>query len=140
MAAHPDSPPAAMSPPSPRRFGLTVGPALLLLAVVAWWRAAMGVAQWVAAPGLLLVVMALLVPNVLAPVARAWMALGHVMGRVTTPVFFTVLWVVAFVPMGIARRRLSRSPLARDPQATTYWVPRADVPPDVARTSMERQF
>jgi hypothetical protein len=125
---------------SPRRFGLTLGPALLMVAAVAWWRAALGAAQGVAAVGLLLVTAGLLAPTVLAPLSRVWMAFGHLLGRVTTPVFFTLLWIVAFVPMGIARRRLSRSPLARDPNAASYWVRRAAVSPDVARTSMERQF
>jgi hypothetical protein len=131
---------SADSAPSPRRFGLTLGPALLVVAAVAWWRAALGAAQGVAAIGLLLVTAGLLAPTVLAPISRGWMAFGHLLGRVTTPVFFTLLWIVAFVPMGIARRRLSRSPLARDPNAASYWVPRAKVSPDVARTSMERQF
>lgn len=91
------------SAPLSRRFGFTLGPALLVVAAVAWWRAALGAAQGGA-------------------------AIGHLLGRVSIPVFFTLLWIVAFVPMGIARYRLSRSPLARQ------------VFPDVARTALERQF
>ncbi|WP_145978999.1 SxtJ family membrane protein [Gemmatimonas phototrophica] len=131
---------SADSVPSPRRFGLTLGPALLVVAAVAWWRAALGAAQGVAAVGLLLVTAGLLAPTVLAPLSRGWMAFGHLLGRVTTPLFFTLLWVVAFVPIGLLRRTFSRSPLARDPEALSYWVPRPPIAPDVARASMERQF
>lgn len=127
-------------PISPRRFGLTLGPALLVVAGVAWWRAAAGSAYGLAVVGMLLVIAGAFAPRVLAPVARAWMALGHHLGRITTPVFFSLLWVIAFVPMGVLRRTFSRSPLARDPKASSYWVARAHVPPEVARTSMERQF
>jgi len=141
MSRHPFNPSSPLnSQASPRRFGLTLGPALLLVAAVAWWRGALGAAQGVAAVGVLLVTAGLLAPTVLAPVSRAWMAVGHLLGRITTPIFFTLLWVLAFVPMGIVRRRLSRSPLARDPRATSYWVARPDVSADVARSSMERQF
>jgi hypothetical protein len=81
-----------------------------------------------------------LVPTRLGPMERAWMALGHALGRVTTPIIFTLLWWLAIVPMGWVRRTFSRSPLARDPHAASYWQERAPKAPDVARRAMERQF
>jgi len=79
-------------------------------------------------------------PRLLAPVLRAWMALGHVMGLIMTPIIFTILWWVAFVPVGFVRRTFSRSPLARDPRAATYWAARAPRSDDAVRASLERQF
>lgn len=146
------TPPSSPLGPSPRRFGLTLGLVLLALAVIITWRGHVPVAPSVpltpAAPlamvaagaGGLLVLLGLVLPQVLSPVLRAWMALGHVMGLVMTPVLFTLLWLVAFVPVGVLRRTLARSPLARDPQARSYWVSRPSVSDEAARASMQRQF
>ena len=126
-----------------RRFGLTLGPALLVIGALVWWSARprpAPVANVTMAAGAALVLCALILPRVLAPVERAWMALGHMMGRITTPMMFSVLWLVVFVPMGILRRTLSRSPLARRADASTYWVPRTPTTPELARAAMERQF
>lgn len=123
---------------SPRRFGFTIGAVAL---VVAWWLVAPGTARLLmAGVGVLLVSTAMVVPQLLTPIARLWMALGHAIGLITTPIIFTVLWVVAFVPVGWLRRTFSRSPLARDRSAITYWVARPDLPPDARRRALERQF
>ncbi len=123
-----------------RRFGLTLGPALLGIGALLWWRAQHRSALAVVVAGAVLLLCAVLAPRVLAPVERAWMALGHAMGRIMTPLVFSVLWWAAFVPIGICRRTLSRSPLARRADAPTYWVPRPPVAPELARAAMERQF
>ncbi len=141
-AMHTTSPANAL--PSPRRFAFTVGPTLLVLAAVAVFRQQSGTAG-VLVPaattvGVAIMVLGIVVPRLLMPVVRAWMALGHLLGRVTTPVLFTALWWLAFVPVGVLRRRLGRSPLARDPDAATYWVTRPVRDEAVARAAMERQF
>jgi len=123
-----------------RQFGLTLGPALLGIGALLWWRAQHRLALAVVVAGAVLLMCAMIAPRVLAPVERAWMTLGHAMGRITTPVLFSVLWLVVFVPIGICRRTFSRSPLARRPDAPTYWVPRPPVAPELARAAMERQF
>lgn len=130
--------------PSPRRFAFTVGPALMVLAAVATFRQKGGTAGVLVSAattiGAVVMVLGIVAPRLLAPVVRVWMALGHLLGRVTTPVLFTALWWLAFVPVGILRRRLGRSPLARDPNAASYWVTRPARDEAVARAAMERQF
>lgn len=138
MAGH--AMPKTKPGPSPRRFGLTVGPLLLLLAALVAARGRTGAAQGIEAVGGVLLLLGIVAPRVLAPVLRAWMALGHVMGLVMTPVIFTLLWWLAFVPMGVLRRTFSRSPLARDPLATSYWTARSFVTDEDARAALERQF
>ena len=128
---------------TPRRFGLTLGPALLALGALLWWSGRSRptpVADVTMAVGAALLLCALVAPRGLAPVERAWMTLGHRMGRITTPVIFSVLWLVVFVPMGILRRTFGRSPLARRADASTYWGRRAPTTPELARAAMERQF
>jgi hypothetical protein len=126
--------------PSPRRFGLTIGPLLLLLAAWVAWRGHTRPAQTLEAVGGTLLLLGLVAPRLLAPVLRGWMAIGHAMGLVMTPVIFTLLWWLAFVPVGLLRCTVSRSPLARDPRAASYWVTRAPVADEAARASLERQF
>lgn len=126
-----------------RRFGLTLGPALLAIGALLWWSARprpAPAALGAMVAGAALVLCALVLPRILTPVERAWMALGHTMGRITTPVIFSVLWWVVFVPIGLLRRTVSRSPLARRADASTYWVPRTPTSPELARAAMERQF
>lgn len=125
---------------SPRTFAFTLGPALLVLGAAATWKEEGALSTCLLTIGTLLLLLGVLAPSLLVPVARAWMAFGHLLGRITTPVIFTALWLIAFVPMGIIRRRVGRSPLARNPNAASYWVQRPVVADDVARAAMERQF
>ena len=124
-----------------RRFGLTMAVMFGLVAALAWWRDA---PRAVAVLGLLAVafaVAALVAPAALRPVERGWTRFGDWLGRhVTTPVLFTLFWWVAFVPIGLLRRIFGRSPIARDPAAPTYWVPRPARSDEVARSGLERQF
>lgn len=126
--------------PSPRKFGLTIGPLLLVVAAVVAWRGHTVQAQLIEAVGGTLLLLGVVFPRLLAPVLRAWMALGHAMGLIMTPIIFTVLWWIAFVPVGFVRRTFSRSPLARDPRAESYWAVRARRSDDAVRASLERQF
>src|SRR5678815_5074155 len=93
-----------------RRFGLTLGGAFLLIALIAWWRER-AVATAIAG-GLsgALVLAALLVPTRLGPVERVWMALAHVLSRVTTPVVMAVLYFGLITPIGICLLYTSPSP------------------------------
>jgi hypothetical protein len=75
------------------------------------------------------------------PFLRRWIALGEWIGRwITAPLLFTLLWWLAFVPLGLARRWFARSPMRRDPAAPSYWHPVPVESPEVARARLERQF
>lgn len=129
-----------MTPAAGRRFAFTLATAFAVFALIALWREAY-VARTVF--GTLAAVFALLgtlVPTRLGRVERAWMALGHAIGRVTTPIIFTLLWWLAVLPTGLLRRTFGRSPLARDINAPSYWAKREPRDADVARRAMERQF
>ncbi|MDB4905570.1 MAG: hypothetical protein JWO05_354 [Gemmatimonadetes bacterium] len=123
-----------------RRFGLTVGGAFLALALLASWRGRLRTAMVTGAIGTLLVLGALLVPGQLGPVERAWMAFGKLLSRVTTPIFLGITWFLLLTPLGWIRRTVSRSPIARDRGAKSYWVKRPAVDAEDARRSLERQF
>ncbi len=117
-----------------RGFGLKVGLAFVVLGGVAWWRGRVHVVAPFETAGVVLIAAGLLVPTRLGPVFRAWMGLGQLLSKVTTPVFLGVVFFIVLAPVGLVMRLTGRSPLPRG----KGWVPRA---PDArARTDMLRQF
>jgi hypothetical protein len=75
---------------------------------------------------------------VLAPLHRAWMAVGHVLGIVNSKIVLGALFFLVIVPLGALLRLAGRSPIARnDKGAASYRVApdRGDDP-----KAMERPF
>lgn len=119
-----------------RKFGLTVGPAFLLLAGLLLWRQHELPAYVAAALGSLLVVVAAASPMMLRPVFRGWMKLALALSKVTTPVVMALMYFLVFTPFGLVMRAFGRNPLVR-PAGTTYWVTR---PEGKRRSDLNRQF
>ena len=129
------------SPHALRQFGVLVGGVFALAAAWLGWRS--GGAAWTLALGgaaLGLVALGLAAPRVLRGPYRAWMALGVVLGAVTSRVLLTAVFALVVTPIGLALRALGRTPLALrpDPAAETYWEARDAAPPDPAR--VERDY
>jgi hypothetical protein len=120
-----------------RKFGLTVGIAFLVLAGIASWRGSQRLPMVFGAIGVALVLGALLLPAQLLPVERAWMAMAHLMSKVTTPVFMGLLYFLGFTPIGRVKQMVSGNSLVRPKTAGSYWVERA---PGDRRGDLERQF
>jgi hypothetical protein len=121
-----------------RRFGLTVGSAFLLFAAIAWWRGHPITTTVLGTPGVLLALAGLAVPTRLGPVERAWMALAHVISRVTTPLVMGLMYLVVMTPVGVLRRAIGGNPLVHAEQASSFWRPR---PAGARRSvSLKRQF
>ena len=121
-----------------RRFGLTVGAAFLVFAGVAWWRNHPTTATVLASPGAALLLGGLIVPQLLGPVERAWMALAHAISKVTTPIAMGVIYLLVLTPVGFVRRWMGGNPLVHKREAQSYWHAR---PEGRRRTaSMRRQF
>lgn len=131
---------------SDRSFGLTVGGILLAIAAVRsglhqWHGTAPG---WVegafTAIGLLLFVFGLIAPARLAPLNRAWTALGLLLFKVVNPVVLGVIYLTTIVPIGLLLRMMGRDllDLKFDDRAASYWVVRE--PPGPAPETMTQQF
>jgi hypothetical protein len=130
--------PARLTAAEGRKFGLTVGLAFLALGSFAYWRGKHRTAAVLLTLGGVLVVAALVIPTLLGPVERAWMGLAHLISKVTTPIFMSVVYFVVITPIGYVKRLSGGSLGSKDDGVASRWEPHK--PAVAVRESMERQF
>lgn len=118
-----------------RRFGLTVGAAVLALAGVMWWREHLLAARLAGLLGGALTVAGVVMPARLGPVRRAWMGLSHLISRVTTPVLLGAVFFLVIMPIGLVMRLSGRNPMRATAREGSFWVPR-----ETRRGSLRNQF
>ena len=114
-----------------RKFGLTIGIFLLVIAGLLFWKQRPSFSTFACA-GAGFVLLGLLVPLLLKPVFKVWMSFAVVMGFVMTRVILTVLFFAMFVPVSLAAKLLGKDLLEErwDKNAETYWVKRPPAPYD----------
>jgi hypothetical protein len=124
---------------SDRSFGITLAAVLLLVAAARLWSGAAGALYWLAAAALVLTIAAL-TPQWLAPFNRLWLRLGLVLYRFVNPVVMGAVFFLVVTPTALLMRLFGKRPLrlAADPAATSYWLERR--PPGPAAESMRQQF
>lgn len=127
------------SGPSDRKFGLTIG---IVLAIVAGLKA-LHSPVWLVfcgVPAGAFVILALVRPEWLSVPNRLWLKLGLLLHRIVSPVIMAILFYGTILPIGLLMRALGKDPLRLrlDKEAKTYWLPRSDDrQPNV---SMQNQF
>lgn len=120
-----------------RKFGLTVGAAFLVLGGILWWRGRETMSLGFAGVGSLLALAGAVIPAHLGPLHRAWMGLAHLLSKVTTPIFMSVVYFLVITPVGLLMRAFGRNPVVPVLSNGSYWVTRGE---SASRSSMERQF
>lgn len=125
--------------PSNRKFGLLFAVVFSLLGVYLWRRHV----EWYPASFVLsgaFLLTALLYPDILRPLNRAWMTLALVLNTVVSPVVLGVLYFAVFTPVALFMRIRKRDVLNRrfDPADISYWIART--PPGPAPDSLRDQF
>jgi hypothetical protein len=125
-----------IKPPSPRGTGIVFTVAALIVAVIFRHNAPVWISACAVAA--VLAILSIAKPSLLGPLNRAWFQLGLLLNRVVNPIVMLLMFLIAFVPMGLAMR-LWRDPLLRrrQPAAATYWVARD---PTETGHSMKNQF
>jgi hypothetical protein len=113
----------ALSKRKLRTFGLVMAGACAAMTALLWWRGS----TWLALPavaGALFLGAALLLPHVLAPIEKTWMALARGLALVSTAVLLTLTFFLIVTPLGIFLRLIGKDLLAirRNPTRTSYWV------------------
>lgn len=135
--------PARLTAAAGRKFGLTVGAAFVVLAlVIFFWHRAVLVPRVFGVIGGLFILGGLLAPTYMGPVERGWMKLAHLISRVTTPIFMAIIYFVVISPVGMFRRMLGKNALVRKAGQSgfaegSYWYVRAD---GKTRSNLTRQF
>jgi hypothetical protein len=125
--------------PSNRTFGWTFTAIFVVAGIYGTWQGGPVLTALLA----LAVVMAAVTikrESWLAPLNRAWMKLGELLGRVISPVVLGVIFFGVFTPVGFVMRLFGRDALCRtfDAAARTYWVRRD--PPGPHEGSFRNMF
>jgi hypothetical protein len=125
--------------PSDRKFGLTFAVVFLALGVLSAWHRSVWSYTWLAI-AIAFGLTALLWAHVLAPLNRAWMALGLLLYRIVNPLVMAILFYGTVFPTALVMRLMGKDPLNRrfDPHAQSYWVERH--PPGPSPESLKNQF
>lgn len=119
-----------------RKFAFTLGIALLVLGGLSLWRGHTIVPFVLLVPGAVLLLAGLVIPQHLGPIERAWMALGHKLSVVMTPVIMFVLYYGVLASFGLLMRAFGKRPLTENHQPGTAWVERGTK----RRSDLKRQF
>jgi hypothetical protein len=108
-----------------RSFGLLLAGVCAVIAAAGYLRHGTVSLGWIVA-GLLLATCALAAARLLAPLRRAWIRLGAMMGHVVNPLVLGAVFLVVFLPVGGLMRLFGKDPMARgrDPGKTSYWLAR----------------
>ena len=127
------------SPKDLRKFGLTVGTVLLLIAFFLIWKH--GPFQfYFLYIGAFLVLAGFLFPSILRPLNKAWMTLAVLLGWVMTRVILSLLFYLVITPISLIARISGKHflDLKIDKTRATYWEKRKNVPS--SPVDYEKQF
>jgi hypothetical protein len=108
-----------------RKFGLTIGILLLMIAAWLFWKQRSSFPYFAYAGGGLALA-GLILPVLLKPIYKVWMSFAVVMGFIMTRVILTVIYFGMFTPIALTAKLLGKDLLGErwDKKAETYWVKR----------------
>lgn len=119
-----------------RKFAFTLGIALAVIGLFFFWRDRMIGGAIFSAPAGMLVLAGALVPGQLGGLERRWMAFGHFMSQITSPILLGFAYFAVFTPLGWVVRRFKVELLSTPDQSGTAWVARDEE----KQTDLRRQF
>jgi len=105
-----------------RKFGITVGPVMLIIAGLFYWKEKESF-QLFLAIGIILFVAGIAIPIILKPVYWVWMVFATILGWIMTRVILTLLFYAIFTPIGLISRLLGKQylQLKWDCSKSSYW-------------------
>jgi hypothetical protein len=121
-----------------RSFGLLVGGVFSVIGVWPILFRAEPMRLWAVGAGTLLIVLGAVLPAVLAPIYKAWMWVGHVLGWINTRILLGIVFYGLVTPTGILFRLMGKPSMreAFAQNSSTYRVVRNPRP----RGHMKYQF
>jgi multisubunit Na+/H+ antiporter MnhG subunit len=127
------------SPKDLRKFGLTVGTVLLLIAFFLIWKHKPSQFYFLYI-GAFLVLAGFLFPSILRPLNKVWMTLAVLLGWIMTRVILSLLFYLVITPISLIARISGKHflDLKIDKSRASYWEKRKNVPS--SPVDYERQF
>jgi hypothetical protein len=122
-----------------RNFGFVTGGLVAgLFGLILPWFLDVRIPVWPWIVGGILALWAVVAPDTLKSIYRAWMRFGLLLSRITTPLILGLVFFLVFVPFALAMRLMKRDSMMRklDTTATTYRVASRQPP----REGVERPF
>ena len=99
-----------------------------------------GVRPWALVVGAAFLLIALVLPSILAPLNRLWLRFGLLLHRIVSPLVLGIMFFVVITPMGLLMRALGKDLLRLkfDKGSSSYWIERT--PPGPPPESLKDQF
>ena len=109
-----------------RKFGITVGLFLIVIAGLFFWRGKVGF-EILLVSGLVLLALGLIIPVVLKPIYWIWMVLAIILGWIMTRVILSLLFYMLITPIGTLSRLSGNRflDLKWDKSKDSYWNSRS---------------
>ena len=122
-----------------RNFGITFGVVLGLLGGALWWKEKDTYSVFIVL-SVAFFFFGLVLPSLLKPLQKAWMALAVVLGFFMTKVILSILFYLVFTAIGLGSRLFGKQflDLKMDNSKDSYWHYRKSKSFD--RKDYERQF
>lgn len=123
-----------------REFGITVGIVLGLLGGLFLWRGRSYYFYFFIISAAFLL-FGLVIPLLLKPIHKVWMALAMLLGWVMTRAILSLLFFLVITPIGLLRRLFHKDFLGlkfNGGATNSYWIPKKTA--DFKRENYERQF
>ena len=126
-----------MSYKQERQFGFLFTFVFALVAFWPLWPLHAPNLYWLTGAGVWLAA-ALVYPKMLAPLNKAWIAFGHVLGWINARIILGIVFFVVVMPIGLVMRLFGKDFLRMRPnRAGSYWVQRDQ---KLTPQSMRNQF
>jgi hypothetical protein len=122
-----------------RSFGFVFATVFLIIALYPLLHAA-GIRIWAVAVSGVFLLLAALVPQVLAPANRLWTKFGMLLHNIVSPIALGILFFLVVTPTALLMKLFGKDPLRLrfDPAVDSYWIKRD--PPGPAADSLKNQF
>jgi len=110
-------------PAKSRSFGYTVGTVLGMITLYQYFKHGT-INLWIISPAIMLVVLAVLRPGWLAPVALLWYQLGHWLGIINSMILLSAVYFLVLTPVSLLLRWRGKDTLKLKKKAHgSYWQP-----------------
>jgi hypothetical protein len=122
-----------------KKFGITIGIAFGLLSGFILWRGKISPVPFFIISALF-IFLGLVLPVLLKPIQKVWMALSIILGWLMTRIILIILFYLIVTPIGLLARLFGKDFLNRkyDRDAPTYLIPKKETPFD--KKNYENQF